>query len=237
MRNWVTIGLVAIGSLAVAGAAVADVPSSLTSDVVCSCSADVASGGASGALPLNCTISPSGGFGGTDPSDNINVAVIVRNVLSVPLAGSSVVVASAPIGGAVFAFDDGVAPPEADEDPQTAVSALDGSANFVFDEGGVVTAAGAANLDFSVTASGPGPGGPVVLDDCDPDLYVLGYNLDALDAEVPPDNDVDVVDFAIFASLFGLGPNRGDFNHSGGLTGVVDFALFAANFNADIGNQ
>jgi hypothetical protein len=237
MRNWVTVGLVAIGSLAIAGAAAADVPSELTSDVGCSCSADAVSGGASQALPLKCTISPSGGTptgGNLDPSDDINVSVVVRNVLSAPLAGSTVVVTSAAFGGTTAYFDNGASPVESDEDPQTAVSALDGSANFVFDEGGVLIPAGqggVANLDFAVTAAGPGPGGPVVLDPCPTDLTVHGYDLDN-DAG----GDCDLGDFGTFATYFTGGDLRGDFTHTAGV-GLPDFGLFAGNFGADIDNQ
>jgi hypothetical protein len=158
----------------------------------------------------------------------------VRNVLSAPLAGSTVSVASAPFGGATAYFDNGVSPAESDEDPQTAVSALDGSANFVFDEGGVLIPAGQgglANLDFSVTATGPGPGGPVALDPCPADLTVHAYDLDN-DAG----GDCDLADFGNFAAYFLAGDLRADYTHTAGV-GLPDFGLFAQNFGADIDNQ
>lgn len=197
------------------------------STVNCRCAADPASGGASTMLPLKCTISPSGGAGGTDPSDDILVIVFVSDAIGAPLPGSTVVVSHAAIGATVFIWDPG-APPigDTDEDPQTAITNAIGQAIFKYDEGGARSPGclgGMPNLDFTVTAQGPGPGGPVVLPNCVPDLTVHAYDLDA-------DCDVDVVDFAIFASCFGVGV-RGDFNHDG-VANVIDFALFAANFGA-----
>jgi hypothetical protein len=236
MRNWVTIGLVAIGSLMAVGAAFADVPSSLTSDVTCYCTADPASGGASLALPNKCTISSSGGAGGTDPSDDLHVDVIVRNVLSQPLVGSTVTAQAVAFGGTVAVWDDGVSPPITDtpENPQTGVSGALGDVAFVFDEGGLSIPLGggaAANMDLTVNAQGPGPGLPVLLENCTPDLTVHAFDLDA-DAGC----DVDLIDFGFFGSYFVGGDTRADFNHVGGVT-LADFGLFAANFGADCQNQ
>lgn len=227
MQKWVTLGLVAAASLGLAGVSFADVPSSLTSTVVCQCVADPG-GGASSQLPYKCTITPSG----TSPSEDVQVNIVVRNVLGAPLAGSTVVVTSVGVGGATFIWDDGLIPVEPDEDPQTAVSNGVGVANFVFDEGGVnnTPVPTLPNLDFSVTASGPGPGGPVALAACAPQLQVVGYDLNASGA-------VNLADFGIFASDFGAGNPRSDFNWSGGGPNLADFGLFAAEFGADINNQ
>lgn len=227
MQKWVTLGLVAVASLGLAGVSFADVPSSLTSTVVCQCVAD-AGGGASSQLPNKCTITPSG----TSPSEDVQVNVTVRNVLGAPLAGSTVVIASVGVGGATFIWDDGVLPAEPDEDPQTGLSNGSGVFNVVFDEGGVSNTATPTlpNLDFSVTASGPGPGGPVALAACAPQLQVLSYDLNA-------SGQVNLVDFALFGSDFGAGASRSDFNWSGGAPNLVDFALFGAEFGADINNQ
>lgn len=42
---------------------------------------------------------------------------------------------------------------------------------------------------------------------------------------------VNLVDFAIFASRFGIVTPLADFNCSGGPVNVVDFAIFAAHYN------
>lgn len=114
-----------------------------------------------------CTISPSGGgpnpAGFFAPSDDVRVDVVVVDLTGSPVAGSTVLCSSTAIGGAVVAWDNG--PPD-DEDPQTGVSNAAGAVAFIYDEGGVSIPAGGGgvpNLDFTVTAQGPGPGGPVVL--------------------------------------------------------------------------
>lgn len=197
-------------------------PYPTTRPVVCECMADPVSGGASAALPLNCTISPSGGFGGSDPSDDIRVAVTVVNVLGSPIAGVDLVVTPTPLNGASFRWDDGSAPAgDLDERQQTGVTDAAGVAVFMFDEGGVAVPAGSAglqNLDFHVTVDLPGPGGPEALPSC-------------------WDGPLRILDFALFAAEFGQGGSPADFNHSGGAVGVIDFSLFAANYGADIGNQ
>lgn len=229
MQKWVTLGLVAAASLGLAGISFADVPSSLTSTVGCVCVAD-AGGGASSQLPNKCTITPSG----TAPSEDIQVNVTVRNVLGAPLAGSTVTIASVGVGGATFIFDDGVAPIETDEDPQTGLSNGVGVFNVVFDEGGVINTAipTLPNLDFSITASGPGPGGPVALAACTPQLQIVSYDLNGT-------GDVQLLDFAIFGSDFAAQNPRSDFNWSGAgsVVNLLDFALFGAEFGADIDNQ
>jgi hypothetical protein len=227
MSKWVTFGLVAAASLGLAGVSSADVPSSLTSTVLCECHA-TAGGGASGALPLKCTITPSG----TNPSEDVHVHVTVRNVVGAPLAGSTTTATSVGLAGAIFVWDNGVSPPEADEDPQTGLSDAGGNVNFTFDEGGVNNAPVAAspNLDFAVTASGPGPGGPVTLAGCSPQLTVVSYDLNA-------NGQVNSIDVGIFASDIGFANTRSDFNFSGGAVNSVDVGLFAAEIGADLAAQ
>jgi len=227
MQKWVTLGLVAAASLGLAGISFADVPSSLTSTVVCQCVAD-AGGGASSQLPYKCTITPSG----TSPSEDVQVNVVVRNVLGAPLAGSTVVITSVGVSGATFIWDNGLLPIEPDEDPQTGLSNGVGVFNAVFDEGGVnnTPTPTLPNLDFSITAAGPGPGGAIALTACAPQLQVLSFDLNASGA-------VNLADFAIFAGDFGAGNARSDFNWSTGAPNLADFALFAASFGDDINNQ
>lgn len=229
MRNWVTLGLVAAASLGIAGISLADVPSSLTSTVGCTCTAD-AGGGASSQLPNKCTITPSG----TAPSEDINVAIVVRNVLGAPLAGSTVTVTSVGVAGSTFIFDNGAIPVEPDEDPQTGLSNGVGVFNGLWDEGGVVSAVTTfPNLDFSTTASGPGPGGPVALAACAPQLSVVSYDING-------DGKVDLVDFAIFAGDLASNDDEANFNWNlggGDDVDLVDFALFGSELNSDINNQ
>lgn len=227
MRNWAILGLVAAASLGIAGNSLADVPSSLTSTVGCACTADPG-GGASSQLPNKCTLTPSG----TNPSEDINVSVVVRNVLGAPLAGSTVVVSSVGVNGAVFIFDDGTIPFQADEDPQTGLSNGSGVFSGTWDEGGVQMAGATTfpNLDFSTTASGPGPGGPVALAACAPQLSVISYDLNG-------NGVVDLVDFAIFAGDLASNDDEANFNWNlggGDDVDLVDFALFAAELNTSI---
>src|SRR5262245_38744491 len=153
MRNWVTLGLVAAASLGLAGVSFADVPSSLTSTVVCECHADPG-GGASTQLPTHCTITPSG----TSPSEDVHVHVTVNNVLGAPLAGSTVNISSVGVNGSTFIWDNGLLPGgDTDEDPQTGLSDALGKVNGTWDEGGVAHPAVTTfpNLDYTVTATGP----------------------------------------------------------------------------------
>lgn len=208
-------------------------PPFYVADIDCHCVADAASSGASLALPFNCTISPSGGAGGTDPSEDVRVDVIIRNVLYAPIAGATVVVTPVPFGGVVMRWDDGSSPAgDTDERNETGITAADGSVEFLFDEGVVAIPSGLGglpNLDFQLTAQGPGPGGPVVLPPCPVDLTVHGYDQDA-------DGDVDLRDFGTFATRFRTGDLRADFTHTTGV-GLADFGLFAANYGADLDNQ
>jgi hypothetical protein len=231
MMKWVTVGLVAVGSLFLASVTFADVPSALNSTVSCYCTADPG-GGASSALPNSCTITPSG----TSPSEDVHVDVIVRNVLGVVLAGSNVIATGVAQSGAAFIWDDGLVPGgpgDPDEDPQTLISNALGEAFFVRDEGGVSIPIGAPlypTLQFNVTAQGPGIGDPVPLNTCAPALNVVSYDMTA-------DGVVSGADLAQFAGIFGTANIRGDFNHSGGAIGGADLALFSAEFGASINNQ
>lgn len=211
MKKWVTFGLVAAASLGLTTAAVADVPSELTSTVDCYCT-----GTASSMLPLHCTVSPDGGT----PGDQVHVDVVVNNILGNPLQNSNVTATAVAVNGGAAVWCAG-------ENPQAQLSALDGSADFVFDNGtvnlpGVVEI---ETLDFDVTANGPGPGGAVALNDCADQLRVISFDIDGLDL------DVDIVDFAQFGATLGTVNARTDFNHSGGLTDIVDFAMFGAHLN------
>lgn len=225
MNKWVTFGLVAVASLALAAASSADVPSELTSTVTCYCTAS-AGGGASTTLPHNCTICPLG----DGPSEDIHVDVVVNNILGQPLTGSNVTVTTAPLGGASECWCPG-------ENPQVGVSVV-GVVNFVFDNGSVspveptplpLTPAANPSLDFDVVAVGPGPGGPVALEDCDPQLVVLAFEAQTQNCTVGLD------DFARFASDFATDDVNSDFDHDRAAdpaneVDLADFAKFAAHF-------
>lgn len=224
MQKWVTLGLVVAAALGMTASSFADVPSSLTSTVSCTCVADPL-GGASTQLPTKCSITPAG----KNPSEDILVQVAVKNVLGAALAGSTVSATAVGVGGTSFVWDNGVTPAEPVENPQTGLSDGAGNVTFTFDEGGASMAASPVlpNLNFTVTAQGPGPGGPVALAACAPQLNVLSFDLNL-------SGDVNLVDFAIFGGDLGAGNLRSDFNWSGGVN-LVDFALFGAhmgdNFN------
>jgi hypothetical protein len=219
MSKWVTFSLAAVMVLGTAAMSLADVPSNLTSSVGCACVA-TAGGGASGALPLKCTLSP----GGDVNSDDIDVNVVVRNVLGAPLMGSTVTATAIPLSGLVAAWKAGT-------NPQTGVSIVTGAVSFVFDRGGVDHPATAVypNLDFSVTASGPGPGGPITLASCTPQLTVTGYDLDA-------NGIVDLIDLILFAGEFTTSstPAICDYDWAAGVDPVdlIDLILFASEFGA-----
>jgi len=217
MRKWVTLGLVAVVTLGMAGYSFADVPSSLTSTVACTCVAGPG-GAASTQLPYHCTISPANG---TTHAEDIKVSVVVRNVLGSPLAGSTVNATATPVGASTFIWNPA-------QNPQSIVSDGSGNANFTFRRGGVATGSSPSfpNLDYSITAQGPGAGSPVGLNACSPQLNVKGYDENA-------SGGVDLVDFALFSSDLGSGGARSDFNWSGA-TDLVDFALFSANLGTSI---
>jgi len=229
MRNWVILGLVAAVSLGVAGLSYADVPSALTSSTICRCVADGLGGASTQAAANKCTISDRG----VGPAEDLRAEITVRNVLGASLAGSTVSVTATAMGGAGFIWDDGVNPPQPVENPQTAVSdgSLTGNAVFVFDEGGVSNAAVPVlpNLDMNVTATGPGPGGAVALNACTTKFSVVGFD----------ENDsglTDLTDFAIFATDYGAGNARSDFNWDGAVN-LTDFAQFAAHYNTSFAGQ
>jgi len=235
MSKWVTFSLAAVMVLGTAAMSTADVPSSLTSSVGCACVATSPGNGASGALPLKCTISP----GGQPKSDDAVVSTVVRNVLGAPLMGSTVLVTAVPLAGALFIWDDGVAPGgvgDPDENPQTGLSIADGSFTATFDEGGIdhPVAVAYPNLDFATTASGPGPGLPVTLAACAPALTVTSYALDASGL-------VDLVDLVLFAAQFltSSSPAICDYDWLAGVDPVdlVDLVLFASEFGASINLQ
>jgi hypothetical protein len=227
MRTWVTLGLAAVASIGIVGASLADVPSQLTSSVGCSCVADGLGGVSTQTASNKCTISPRGGTF----SEDLVVAVTVRNVLGSVLAGSSVVVTAVPVGGATYIWDNGVTPPELVENPQTAVSDGSGNANFTFDEGGVnnTPAPTFPNLNFSVTAQGPGPGSAVTLNSCATQYSIVSYDLNA-------SGDVTLTDFTIFGIDYGAGNARSDFTFNGSVN-LTDFTAFGANYGATINGQ
>jgi hypothetical protein len=229
--------LVVLASLGLASLALADVPSDLTSTVSCYCDADPA-GGSGAAVPgTNCTICPSGDGVPSFGTEDVFVNVVVRNVLGQPLAGSTVTVSSVAVAQDTVVWDDGLIPGGAgdpDEDPQTAVSAADGSASFMFDEGGIGfnevagTPIAQPDLDFLVTAQGPGPGGPVVLVGCVPQLNMISFDMRGSDC------NVGLLDFGDFATCFGAGgiDTRCDFNWDT-LVNLVDFGHFATHWAHD----
>src|SRR5262249_22619418 len=163
--------------------------SSLTSSVTCRCVADGLGGASSQAAANKCTIADEG----RGPAEDLRAEMVVRNVLGAALAGSTVNVTATVIGASTEVWDNGINPPEPVENPQTGLSAADGSANFVFDEGGITNGATPTlpNLDMNVTASGPGPGGAVTLNPCPTKFSVIAYDENA-------DGSTDLTDFAIF---------------------------------------
>jgi hypothetical protein len=214
MKKWVTFGLAAAASLGLTTVAAADVPSDATSTVDCYCTANAGGVGASSMLPLHCSIAPDGG----NPSEDIHVDVVVNNILGNPLQNSNVSATAVAVNGASAVWC-------ASENPQAQLSALDGSADFVFDNGTVNLAAGLIEtIDFDVTAMGPGPGAAVPLADCPDQLFVISFDMINLDLLV------NIVDFATFgAALAGNDPS-GDFDFSG-LVNIVDFAMFGSHLN------
>lgn len=227
MRNWVILGLVAAVTLGTAGMSLADVPSALTSSVICRCVADGLGGASTQAAANKCTIADEG----RGPAEDLRVEVTVRNVLGAVLAGSTVNATATAIGSATFIWDDGVNPPEPVENPQAGISDAAGVVNFVFDEGGVSNAAVPVlpNLDANVTAQGPGPGSAVTLNPCPTKFSVVGFDLNA-------DGQQQLLDFAIFATDFGAGNARSDFNWDGAVN-LLDFAQFAAHFGKSFTGQ
>jgi len=234
MSKWFTLSLAAVMVLGTAAMSMADVPSSLTSTVSCGCVA-TAGGGASGQLPLKCTVSP----GGNPRSEDIQIAVVVRNVLGAPLAGSTTNVTAVAVGTATYKWDDGLVPGgvgDPNENPQSGLS--DGGGNFmaVFDEGGIQHGSPAVypNFDASVTAAGPGPGGPIALVACSPQLNVTSYDLDKSGL-------VDLLDLVLFAAQYAASstPAICDYDWAGGVDPVdlLDLVLFASEYGASINVQ
>jgi hypothetical protein len=226
MRKWVTFGLVAVGSLALAAVSSADVPSELTSTVTCYCTA-LAAGGASQSLPDNCTISPDGGNDG----DEIHVDVHVRNILGQDLQNSTVTV--------VTALQNGAAEMWCDSNTQVGLSDAGGLANFVYYEGSVIPASPTPvpltpTLDFDVDAVGPGAGGAVALEPCENSLTVISPEVSAGDLNLLV-SSVDFTDFGdIFNNVGVLGDDhRGDLDHDraggGDVVDGVDFTIYASH--------
>jgi len=214
MRNWVILGLVAAVTLSVAGISSADVPSALTSSVVCRCVA-ASGGGASTQEGANkCSIADEG----VGPAENLRVEVTVRNVLGAVLAGSTVNSTATGLSGAVYAWASGVGP------TQTGLSDINGNVSFVFNKGGVSIAATQVqpDLDYATTAQGPGPGSAVSLIACPTKFSVVGFDQNA-------DGATNLTDFAIFAADFLAGNPRSDYNWDSAVN-LTDLALFSAHF-------
>jgi hypothetical protein len=226
MRNWVILGLVAAVSFGVAGLSYADVPSSLTSSVVCRCVADGLGGASTQAAANKCTIADEG----RGPAEDLRVEVTVRNVLGAVLAGSTVNGTATAMAGSGFIWDDGVSPAEPVENPQTALSDGFGNATFIFDEGGVSYGGAYPNLDAAVTAQGPGPGSAVSLIPCPTKFSVRSPDLNASGAQ-------DLTDFAIFAGDYVAGGDtKSDFNWDGA-TNLTDLAIFTAHYLKSFAGQ
>lgn len=222
MQKWVTLGLVAVATLAVAGSTFADVPSSLTSTVACSCTADPLGGASTQTGAGKCTIGPAG----AKFTEDLKCNCVIRNVLGAPLASSTVKAIATAVNGAGYEWDPSFGSPN--EGTQTLTSDGSGNANFVFQHGGVSVAASPVlpDLNFVVTAQGPGAGGPVSLASCSPQLSVIGYDA----VFTPSPGTVDLFDFAQFGIDLGAGNLRSDFTWSG-VVDLFDFAAFGGNFN------
>lgn len=196
----------------VSPSAAGDPPGELFDTVDCYCT-----GTASSLLPLHCTISPDGG----SPGDLVHVDVVVHNILGNPLQDVRVTMTPVALFGASATWCPG-------EAPQVKLSAADGSADFVFDNGSLQFDAWPGTepetIDFDGTRQGPGPGGPSALPDCRDPLRVLSFDL------MEADLTVDIVDFALFSADLGTNTLRSDFDHSGAV-GIVDFAMFSAHLN------
>ena len=78
------------------------------------------------------------------------------------------------------------------------------------------------NLDMNITAQGPGPGAAVALTPCSTKFSVVGYDENA-------SGIIDLTDFAIFATDYGAGNLRSDYNWDS-VMNLTDFALFAAHY-------
>ena len=169
------------------------------------------------------TISPSG----RAPSEDIHIFVTVRGEIGTRLAGATVVATAAPMGGAVFRWDDGSLPPgDSVEDPQTGLTNAQGAIDLVYDEGGVALPPSPAmpNLGFTLTTQGPGPGDPVALPSCPIPFSLLSVDLNA-------DGRVNLTDFAIFSADYVAGNPRSDFNWDSGVN-LTDLAAFTAHYRA-----
>lgn len=213
MRNWVILGLVAVVTLSVAGMSSADVPSALTSSVICRCVATGGLGASTQEAANKCSVSNEA----VGPAENLRVEVTVRNVLGAVLAGSTVIATAAPMGGASYGFCSG-------QNPQTAISDGSGNATFVINKLGasLVATPTQPDLDYAVTAQGPGPGSAVTLVACPTKFSVIAFDENA-------DLTTNLTDFAIFGTDFGAGNPRSDFNWDG-VVNLTDFAIFGAHF-------
>jgi len=135
--------------------------------------------------------------------DTIYVTVTVRNVYGDPLPGKIVDCYAIEVSGA-FCWCPG-------ESLQTSTSDVNGQAFFVFTDFG-----GCGQVQFGAVCEG------VVFIPCSPAIFVASPDMDA-------DCDVDLSDFAQFASLYGGTNPCGDFNCNG-VVDLPDFALFSAHY-------
>jgi hypothetical protein len=231
MQRFLIVGLMALATLGLAGLSIADVPNESNSTVACECIADAGTGIGSGKDEAHeCNICP----GGDKFTEDIWVHVIVRNHQNQPLTGSTVTVTAVALNGETLSWDDGVSPVEADEDPQVMLSAGDGSADFMYDEGGVDQLEPNTtfpNVDFNVLMSGPGPGSASKT--CDTQFEVTGFDHDI-------SGIVDLPDLAVFGVQGWAAQDlECDYNHSDGAVPVdlIDFAMFAQSWGHALDNQ
>ena len=230
-KRFITVGLIAIATLGLAGLSLADVPNESNSTVTCECVPDAGSGIGSGKDEAHeCNLCPAG----DKYSEDIWVHVIVGNHQNLPLPNSTVTVTAVALNGETLLWDDGVSPPEAAEDPQVMLSAGDGTADFMYDEGGIDQLEPNTtfpNLDFNVLMSGPGPGSAAK--SCDIQFEVTGFdhNINRI---------VDLPDLAVFAGEgWGAQDLECDYNHSDVAPAVdlVDFAMFAQSWGHNLDTQ
>lgn len=237
MRKAATVFLAGVAALACGASESAAQPDPAMSLVRCFCEPDPTDGGASGLLPDRCTITPSGGGPGLPPavnrSEDIIVSVLVRDAFGAPLAGIPVTAMPVALAGAIFRFDDGLVPGgpgDPFEGSQTVVTGLSGSADFLFDEGGVdlsaVVGFPVPTLTMSIIAAG------VPLVPCPTPLMVTSYDMNGT-------TNVGLADFGLFAACWPPPVDeRCNFDFTGPVGAALpDFGLFVANFGADIDNQ
>jgi hypothetical protein len=113
-----------------------------------------------------------------------------------------------------------------------------GNANFVLDEGGIewdevagVTTVTLPNLDFTVTAQGPGGGGPVTLQSCTDGLKAA-RSLKMISFDMyGGDILVGLQDLGDFATVYNTVAPRADYDWSGGNVALGDLGAFATHYN------